>query len=79
MPLPIPRAPASMSATRVVPMDLKVGDRVVDETGEWEVASASFLSLDNPVIRAVPRARRAQEALGRCRVTKRNDQSTLEG
>src|SRR2546427_10380691 len=31
-------------------MDLKVGERV------------SFLSLDNPVIRAVPRARRGEEA-----------------
>src|SRR2546428_5790748 len=36
LPLPTPRQPASSSTTRVLPMQLKVGDRLVDETGEWE-------------------------------------------
>jgi hypothetical protein len=39
LPLPTPRAPVSANVTRVLPMDLKVGDRLVDETGEWEVVS----------------------------------------
>ena len=39
-----PHAPASSCATRVLPMDLKVGDRLVDETGEWEVVSRPYTS-----------------------------------
>jgi hypothetical protein len=39
-----PRAPASANATRVLPMDLKVGDRLVDETGEREVVSRPYTS-----------------------------------
>src|SRR6266446_3491300 len=37
LPLPTPRQPASSGTTRVLPMQLQVGDRLVDETGEWEV------------------------------------------
>jgi hypothetical protein len=43
-PLPTPHAPASSRATRVLPMDLKVGDRLVDETGEWEVIGRPYTS-----------------------------------
>jgi len=43
-PLPTPRAPAPASATRVLPMDLKVGDHLVDETGEWEVVGRPYTS-----------------------------------
>ena len=42
LPLPISSAPAS--ASRVLPMDLKIGDRLVDETAEWEVASRPYTS-----------------------------------
>jgi hypothetical protein len=42
LPLPTPRSPAAASATRVLPIDLKVGDRLVDETGEWEVVSGPY-------------------------------------
>ena len=44
LPLPTSAAPASAGATRVLPMDLKVGDRLVDETGEWEVVSRPYTS-----------------------------------
>src|SRR4029453_6806090 len=43
-PLPTPHAPASSRATRVLPMDLKVGDRLVDETGEREGVSPPYTS-----------------------------------
>jgi hypothetical protein len=39
-----PHAPASFRATRVLPIDLKVGDHLVDETGEWEVVSRPYTS-----------------------------------
>jgi hypothetical protein len=42
LPLPTPRAPVSSSATRVLPIDLKVGDGLTDETGEWEVVSGPY-------------------------------------
>jgi len=37
--LDLPRAPAPAppATRRVLPMELRVGDRLVDETGEWEV------------------------------------------
>jgi len=42
LPLPTPRAPVSASTTRVLPMDLQVGDRLVDETGEWEIIGRPY-------------------------------------
>jgi len=44
LPLPTTRQPASSSTTRVLPMQLKVGDRLVDETGEWEVTVRTYTS-----------------------------------
>jgi hypothetical protein len=35
-------SPASARAARVLPMDLKVGDRLVDETGEYEVIGRPY-------------------------------------
>ena len=35
-------APAAPSATRILPMQLRIGDRLVDETGEWEVVSRPY-------------------------------------
>ena len=43
-PLPTPRQPASSSTTRVLSMQLQVGDRLVDETGEWEVTVRPYTS-----------------------------------
>src|SRR2546425_10053714 len=42
LPLPTPRQPASSSTSRVLPMQLKVGDRLADETGEWEVIGRPY-------------------------------------
>jgi len=39
LPLPTPARSA-----RVLPMDLKVGDRLADETGEWEIISRPYTS-----------------------------------
>ena len=33
---------APKAASRVLPMELRVGDRLVDETGTWEVASRPY-------------------------------------
>ena len=37
--LPLPSAPA---ATRLLPMQLKIGDRFTDETGDWEVVGRPY-------------------------------------
>ena len=34
--------PAANATTRVLPMELKVGDHIMDETGEWEVIGHPF-------------------------------------
>jgi hypothetical protein len=44
LPLLTARAPAALSEMRVLPMQLQVGDRLVDETGEWEVAGRPYTS-----------------------------------
>src|SRR5512132_4257232 len=44
LPLPTPRQPASFNTTRVLPMQLQVGDRLGDETGEWEVTVRPYTS-----------------------------------
>ena len=38
-PLPGTREPSPSATTRLLPMQLQVGDRITDETGEWEVAN----------------------------------------
>jgi len=42
LPLPTPRQPASSSTIRVLPMELRVGDRLADETGDWEVIAPPY-------------------------------------
>jgi hypothetical protein len=37
-------APAQPAEQRVLPMQLQIGDRLVDETGTWEVASRPYAS-----------------------------------
>jgi hypothetical protein len=40
---PAPENPATAGATRrVLPMDLQVGDRLADESGEWEVVGLPY-------------------------------------
>ena len=36
------REPTAPTASEVLPMELQVGDRFVDETGEWEVTGRPF-------------------------------------
>ena len=35
--LPGPRTAAPSAERRVLPMELQIGDRLADETGEWEI------------------------------------------
>jgi hypothetical protein len=35
-------AAASPEPIRILPMDLKIGDRLVDEAGEWEVVGRPY-------------------------------------
>jgi hypothetical protein len=37
-----PAAPAPPPTTKVLPMQLKPGDRLTDSTGEWEVVARPF-------------------------------------
>jgi hypothetical protein len=37
-------APPSTKTIRVLPMELQVGDRITDETGEWEVTVRPYTS-----------------------------------
>ncbi len=52
LPLPTPRQPASSSTTRVLPMQLKVGDRLTDETGEWEVIGQPYTTAGGRIVHA---------------------------
>jgi hypothetical protein len=36
------REPTSPAERRVLPMELQVGDRLADETGEWEVIARPY-------------------------------------
>ena len=47
-PLPGTREP-SAAATRLLPMQLKIGDRISDETGEWEVAARPHITAGGKV------------------------------
>src|SRR5437870_3767054 len=39
---PETKAPAPTATTRVLPMQLQIGDRLADETGEWEVIGRPY-------------------------------------
>jgi hypothetical protein len=43
-----PRQPAEQ---RVLPMQLQIGDRLVDETGTWEVASRPYTTEEDAHVR----------------------------
>ena len=38
------RQPSEPDERRVLPMELQVGDRLTDETGEWEIVSRPYTS-----------------------------------
>jgi hypothetical protein len=36
------RLPAASAARRILPMELRTGDRIADETGEWEIIARPY-------------------------------------
>ena len=51
-PLPGTREPAAPTTTRILPMQLQVGDRLSDETGEWEVANRPHTTAGGKIAHA---------------------------
>ena len=45
--LPMPRSPEPPAIRRLLPMELQLGDRITDETGEWDVISRPYSSADD--------------------------------
>jgi hypothetical protein len=45
------REPTAPAASRVLAMELRVGDRLVDETGPWEVASRPYTTEEDAHVR----------------------------
>jgi hypothetical protein len=43
-PLPGMPPPESPGTTRVLPMQLQIGDRMTDSTGEWEVVGRPYMT-----------------------------------
>jgi hypothetical protein len=41
-PRPRPEKTAPPAARRVLPMELQIGDRLADETGEWEIIARPY-------------------------------------
>jgi hypothetical protein len=58
-PLPGTRAPSAPTMTRILPMQLQVGDRISDETGEWEVANRPHTTAGGKIAHA--RVRRVDQ------------------
>jgi hypothetical protein len=58
-PLPGTRAPSAPTTTRILPMQLQVGDRISDETGEWEVANRPHTTAGGKIAHA--RVRRVDQ------------------
>jgi len=46
------REPAQPPTRRVLPMELRVGDRLTDETGEWEVIGRPYTTAGGKNARA---------------------------
>jgi hypothetical protein len=42
---PEPAVPVASTTLRVLPMNLQIGDRITDETGEWEVIGRPFTTV----------------------------------
>jgi hypothetical protein len=51
-PLPGTREPSVPVTTRILPMQLQVGDRLSDETGEWEVANRPHTTAGGKIAHA---------------------------
>jgi hypothetical protein len=44
------REPQSADDTKILPMDLRVGDRLADETGEWEVIARPYTTAGGRMV-----------------------------
>ena len=44
--------PAAPSDPKILPMELGVGDRLTDKTGEWEVIGQPYTTADGRVVHA---------------------------
>jgi hypothetical protein len=47
---PKKREPQSAGDTKILPMDLRVGDRLADETGEWEVIAPPYTTAGGRMV-----------------------------
>lgn len=49
-----PRSSKKQSAgdTKILPMDLRVGDHLADETGEWEVIAPPYTTAGGRIVHA---------------------------
>jgi hypothetical protein len=47
--LPAPAPPAPPTTIEVLPMQLRVGDRLADETGEWEVIGRPYTAVSGKI------------------------------
>lgn len=46
------REPAAAGNTKILPMELQIGDRLSDETGEWEVIAPPYSTAGGRVVHA---------------------------
>ena len=46
------REPPAAGDTHILPMELQVGDRLADETGEWEVIRSPYTTTGGRVVHA---------------------------
>jgi hypothetical protein len=53
------RKPQAVDDTKILPTELQVGDRLADETGEWEVIAVPYSTAGGRMIHA--RAKRIGE------------------
>ena len=44
--------PAAPADTKILPMELRVGDRLVNETGEWEVIVQPYTTAGGRIVHA---------------------------
>jgi hypothetical protein len=46
------REPQSAADTKILPMELQVGDRLADERGEWEVIAPPYTTAGGRIVHA---------------------------
>ena len=51
-PRPEKKLPAASPTRRVLPMELQIGDRLTDKTGEWEVIGQPYTTAGGRIVHA---------------------------